>query len=313
MFRKIGFFILLIPFCVNGQRIDVDVFGGISNYQGDLKPSFFTMKNANPSGAVILKVGFSQNIFLRTGFSFGSVAGYDMFNRQELKPRNLNFRSALREFHAGIEYRFINADNFNFTPYVFVAGGVFQFNPFTYDNNLNRVFLRPLSTEGQGLDQFPDRKPYNLTQFCIPYGGGIKWQINCNLNIGAEFRHTKTFTDYLDDVSTTYVDEDVLRAARGQMAVDFAWKRDDFDGRPYPNEGTGRGNPSQKDWYYFAGLTIGLKLNDCETGEFTLGGLLKTSGGKGLFGRRGRGGSGSTFGGSKSTRKKLLRQLKCPD
>ncbi len=263
------------------QRLDLDLFGGLSNYQGDLQPIFFTLQNANPAAAVILKYGISEKFYARAGFSFGSIAGYDSKNKDELKSRNLNFRSGLKEFHAGLEYRFLDPETFALTPYVFAGIGIYTFNPYTYyetDTSKTKVFLQPLGTEGQGLPEYPDRKMYALTQFCIPYGIGVKWQINCNLNVGAEFRQTKTFTDYLDDVSTTYADQNALLKGRGQMAVDLAWRKDDYNGSPYPVAGTKRGNPNEKDWFYFVGITVGLKINDCETGGFSLGGLFHGKG-----------------------------------
>ncbi|HMP92082.1 MAG TPA: DUF6089 family protein, partial [Phnomibacter sp.] len=283
----------------NAQRLDVDLFGGISNYQGDLQPIFFTLQNANPGAAVILKYGIHDNFYIRGGFSFGSVAASDAKNKPSLQPRNLSFRSGIKEFHTGLEYRIINPEKLQVTPYVFAGVGVFMFNPYAYGANGNqRIYLQPLSTEGQGLSEYPDRKPYNLTQFCIPYGAGIKWQINCNLNVGFEFRQTMLFTDYLDDVSKTYVDQTALLRARGQLAVEMAYRRDEYDGRPYPNAGAGRGNPEQKDWYYFVGATVGLKLNDCETGGFSLGGIF-----------RGRGGGGAFRGGSS---RKIRSRVGCP-
>jgi opacity protein-like surface antigen len=261
------------------QKLDIDLFGGISNYQGDLQPLFFTLQNANAGGAVILKYGITPNFYARAGFSFGSLAGYDSKNKPELQSRNLDFRSKLSEFHAGLEYRLIRPDKFAVTPYFFAGVGVFSYNPYTYHSSSTaKIYLQPLSTEGQGLAGYPDRKPYDLTQLCIPYGLGLKWQVNCNLNVGVEFRQTKVFSDYLDDVSKTYVNETELRDARGQIAVDLAWRTDEFNGRPYPSSDINRGNAAEDDWYYFAGITVGLKLNDCETGGFSLGGLFKGRG-----------------------------------
>ncbi|MCU0395840.1 MAG: DUF6089 family protein [Chitinophagaceae bacterium] len=264
-----------------GQGFDIDMFAGISNYQGDLQPIFFTVQNSNPGAAIILKYGFSKRFYLRGGFTFGSVAASDANNREDLRPRNLSFRSGIQEFTAGFEYRFIDPDRFRVTPYIFAGAGVFRFNPYAYgDGYEGRVYLQPLGTEGQGLSLYPDRTPYNLTQFCIPYGFGIKWQINCNLNMGVEFRQTKLFTDYLDDVSTNYADQAALLQARGQKAVDFAWRGDEFNGAPYPAAGNKRGNPGENDWYYFAGITLGLRLQDCETGTFSLGGLFNRNKGQ---------------------------------
>jgi hypothetical protein len=264
----------------SAQRIDIDLFGGIANYQGDLQPQFFTVQDANPGAAAILKYGINDRFYLRAGFSFGSIAAYDANNKAELQPRNLNFRSGIKEFSAGLEYRLFSPDQHSVTPYVFVAGGVFQFKPYTfYGVNFTKTYLQPLGTEGQGLPEYPGTKLYSLTQFCIPYGLGIKWQLNCNLNVGFEFRQTKIFTDYLDDVSTEYPAEAALLRGRGQTAVDLSWRGDEFDGTPYPPPNTRRGNPDQGDWYYFAGLTLGLKLNDCQTGAFSLGGIFKGASG----------------------------------
>ena len=66
------------------------------------------------------------------------------------------------------------------------------------------IDLQPLGTEGQGTTAYPDRKKYSRTQIAIPMGGGVKISLNDNLNIAFSFSARKTYTDYLDDVSTTY-------------------------------------------------------------------------------------------------------------
>lgn len=268
-----------------GQRIDIDVFAGISNYQGDLQPAFLSTKGAGTGTAAIVKYGISENLYLRAGFSFGRVSGNDADNKESLRFRNLSFLSSIQEFSAGVEYRFFNSNATSIRPYVFVAAGVFHFDPYTYYGaNNTKVYLQPLGTEGQGLTAYPDKSLYKLTQFCIPYGVGVKWQLNCNLNVGLEFRQTKLFTDYLDDVSGKYADANILLSGRGPLSVDLAWRGDEFNGAPYPAPNTARGNPAQKDWYYFAGITLGLKLNDCSSGRFSLGGLFNKgkSGAKGV-------------------------------
>ena len=269
---------LFCSFSANSQRIDLDLFGGISNYQGDLQPVFLTLQSAKPAGFAVIKYGITNNLFARFGFAIGSLEGNDNVNKTELKTRNLSFNSGLKELHLGLEYRLINPENFKFTPYIFAGVGAFHFDPYaTYQGQSYR--LQPLGTEGQGLEQYPTKKIYNLTQICLPYGIGFKYQINCNLNAGFEFGHRKLFTDYLDDVSGTYADQEILRNARGQTAVNLAYRRNEINpNRPYPTEGAGRGNPKLSDWYYFTGITIGLRINDCETGGFSLGGLFKGSG-----------------------------------
>lgn len=296
--------ILLFPVISFAQRVDVDLFGGMSNYQGDLQEHVFTFTNANASAAINIKYELTDKIFIRSGFSFGSLAAFDADNKAKNVPRNLNFRTALQEYSLGLEYHFVNLEAGRLSPYVFAGGGVFHYNPYTYHNTsagVEKVYLQPLGTEGQGLSQYPDRKPYKLTQFCIPYGVGIKYQLTCNLNVGFEFRHTKTFTDYIDDVSKTYVNQDALRAAHGQVAVDLAWRQDEYNGSPYPATDKPRGNPGQADLYYFAGLTVGLRFNDCSSGNFSLGGLF--NGEKSLFHRAGGGYPGS---------RRIRNQVGCP-
>jgi hypothetical protein len=263
--------IMLLPLTAFAQQMEVNVFAGISVYQGEMQSSFINFKHMDIGSAVILKYGITDKIFARAGFTFGKIQGSDQTNKNRNISRNLNFKSGLQEFHGGIEYHLFNQERSAITPYGFVGVGVFHFNPYTtatdFVNGIavnRKLYLQPLGTEGQGLPQYPDRKLYKLTQFCLPYGIGAKWQASESLSFGLEFRHTKTFTDYLDDVSTTYVDETALFNGRGQLAVDYAWQRDLFDGRPYPvnAESINRGDKRNKDWYLFTGLTMGLTINN---------------------------------------------------
>jgi hypothetical protein len=263
---------------LHAQRIDVDLFGGICNYQGDLQPVFITMTQSRPAGFIVVKYCLTEKIFIRSGIAVGSLQGDDKVNKEDLRLRNLRFQSGLKELHVAGEYRFLKADQFALTPYVFLGGGIYHFNPYTRYMDDKKIYLQPLGTEGQGLPEYPQKKMYSLTQFSVVYGGGFKWQLNCNLNVGFEFGQRKLFTDYLDDVSGSFASEEALRNGRGPLAADVAYRRDELDNKPYPDEGSGRGNPRENDWYYFAGFTIGLRLNDCETGGFSLGGLFRGKG-----------------------------------
>jgi hypothetical protein len=122
--------------------------------------------------------------------------------------------------------------------------------------------LQPLSTEGQGLSQFPKQKPYKLTQVALGFGIGARYAINSNMNIGAEFTQRKTFTDYLDDVSSIYVDYNTLMQAKGAKSVEMAYRGDELPGgQAYPGHGEQRGTPSEMDWYYFFGLNFEIRLS----------------------------------------------------
>ena len=145
------------------------------------------------------------------------------------------------------------------TPYIFAGLAVYHFNPYTTDTTGKKTYLRPLSTEGEGF--IAGKNNYNLTQIAIPFGGGVKFSLSDNVNVGLEVGYRKLFTDYLDDVSSRYVDEAALLANRGPEAVELAFRGDELkNGATYPAGSTIRGNSSQKDWYYFTGLTASFRL-----------------------------------------------------
>ena len=109
--------------------------------------------------------------------------------RKQTWIRNLSFESAISEFSMVGEYYLFNLYERRFSPYGFIGLGVFHFDPYTYDTTGKSVFLRPLSTEGQGI--YPDKKQYSLWQPTIPFGGGVKFAITENLRIGIEIGYTK--------------------------------------------------------------------------------------------------------------------------
>ena len=82
------------------------------------------------------------------------------------------------------------------------------------------VRLKPMRTEGQGLPGGPDE--YKNVQVCIPLGFGIRRAFTKNWSGGLELQYTKTFTDYIDDVSTRYYDPQALVDARGPVAAYLA-------------------------------------------------------------------------------------------
>jgi hypothetical protein len=94
-------------------------------------------------------------------------------------------------------------------------------------------------------------------------GFGLKFRVRDNVVLAYELGFRKTFTDYLDDVSTTYVDQATLLNAKGPKAVELAYRAGELkNGNPiYPPDGTKRGGEKFKDWYYFSGVTISIGLN----------------------------------------------------
>jgi len=77
---------------------------------------------------------------------------------------------------------------------------------------------------------------------------------NWSIALESTFRSTKT--DYLDDVSGFYADPQVLREQRGELAAALA----DRSLQEGDKKATYRGNPANKDWYIFTGITLQVKF-----------------------------------------------------
>ena len=259
--QSLLFLFISIHFLFAQGRLEFHGIIGMSNYQGDLQPSTFTVENARGAIGANIRYGITEKFFARGGIGVGEIYGNDKKNKPELQVRNLDFKSKINDLYLGLEYRLLKPEVLGLTPYVFVGVGVFHFNPFTtYGDKNEKIFLQPLGTEGQGLPEYPDREMYKLTQLSIPIAGGLLWHVNDHFMLGIEFRQNKTFTDYLDDVSNRYALEAPLLRDRGPIAVELAWRRDEYDGRPYPANEPKRGDPNFNDWYYHFGFSVGFTI-----------------------------------------------------
>ncbi|MDE3214498.1 MAG: outer membrane beta-barrel protein [Bacteroidota bacterium] len=249
--------LFLTSLSVSAQNFHLDLYAGASNYNGDLQAKRYTFSQAHLAGGFGVSYDLTDQFTLRSALMFGKVSANDRYSKNYF--RNLNFTSAITEVNLGLQYYIYPMGTRSLTPYVFAGVAVFHFNPYTYDTAGKKTYLRPLSTEGQGF--IPGRSYYNLTQLSIPYGAGIKLSLSDDIDVGLELGYRKTFTDYLDDVSSTYVDQAALMANRGSTAVELAYRGNELkNGGPYPAAGAIRGNPKLKDSYYFTTLTLSFRL-----------------------------------------------------
>jgi hypothetical protein len=266
MVKKSGFIFILLSasfLLSHAQEWTGDILVGTANYTGDLLEKRYTMQNSHLAVGLGAGYRFNGHVRVRAMLTFGKITADDKDNKDQfLVARNLNFFSNVSELSITAHYDFLDMSFHRLTPYVFAGVALFHFNPYTYDTLGNKVMLKPLSTEGQGLTAYPDRKPYGLTQLSIPFGAGIKFAINENITLAWEVGMRKTFTDYLDDLSRSYVDQSTLLAERGPVAVELAYRGDELKNTPgsYPVDGTVRGGPQYKDWYYFSGVTASYTL-----------------------------------------------------
>lgn len=245
-----SFLMLLGCYISKAQFLHVHLSGGFSNYLGDLQAKSFTLDQSHLAYGGGLLYEVSDHLTIRFGLLRATVSAADKFGIN--KDRNLSFSSDILEGQLGVEYDLLNNYEWKATPFVYGSVAFFSFNPTTIDASGKQISLQPLGTEGQGF--FQGRKKYSLTQFALPFGGGLKFAISENVRFRIEMGLRILFTDYLDDVSSTYVDKSALLLNNGQQAVDISFRGDEVrPGQPYPGQGSKRGNPAIKD-YYYAGL-----------------------------------------------------------
>jgi hypothetical protein len=260
--KKLLLAVMLAPLFTQAQW-NVNLFGGFANYIGDLQSSPYTTQQAHLAFGAGMQYDLNPHFSLLSNLTYGKVGASDAYAAQaDLRARNLSFQTDIGEWNLLAEYNLFSLLRHKITPYVFAGVAVYHFNPYAYDTTGKKVYLRPLSTEGEGLPQYPNSKPYALTQMAIPFGGGIKFRISDRVVLAYETGLRKLFTDYLDDVSGRYVDEAILLAAKGPEAVEMAYRGNEIKGgNGYPPAGTVRGDPKRKDWYYMSGLRVTIALN----------------------------------------------------
>ena len=251
------------------QGVHIGIFGGASAYNGDLTDQIFPEKVTNGVIGLTGAYELTDHILVRAGLAYTIIGGSDRFSdKADLRARNLSFETRLYEFSVMGEYDLFSIDQKRYTPYALAGLAIFKFDPYVFTAAKEKFYLKPLSTEGQGINGYG--KNYSRTQLAIPFGGGIKYAINDNLKIGLEAHIRKLFTDYLDDVSGNYADPADLLAAKGQISVDISYRGDEVTGGnpAYPAKGAQRGSPKAKDMYYFAGLHLTYKINGDGGGGF---------------------------------------------
>lgn len=257
MKRCLALLLLISNLCF-AQKWDAEIMLGLSGYNGDLTDRVFSHRTLGSAASFNLKYNLDHIISLRGGITFASISGNDKYNKQaDLKSRNLNFRTNILEANLCIEFDLLEPEYFIAYPYLFAGIGVFHFNPYTYNKTSHRIYLQPLGTEGQGLAAYPDRRPYSLIQFCVPFGGGIKMNLSRKFDLIYELGGRLLFTDYLDDVSKTYVNPQTLMANSRPEAAELACRHMI---NPVPSDGDIRGNPKVKDWYYITGFKLLMRL-----------------------------------------------------
>lgn len=240
-----------------GQGFSFGIAVGGSNYNGDLTGNNLlnNIKQTKLCGAVIGRYDINPRFAIRATLSYLQVKASDAVSGTESnKIRNLSFASDIYEFGIGAEYNILPFDlyrsKYNWTPYLKLGIAGFHFDPRTNYNG-KWVSLQPLGTEGQGTSSRPGVDKYSLYNFNIAFGGGLKFKLSDNYVLFSELIGRQTFTDYLDDVSTSYPNLEVLAKENGPLAAELSNRT----GSPQ-NDGAQRGNADVKDYYF--SFTVGV-------------------------------------------------------
>ncbi len=262
---------------------------GASNFLGELGGANqigthfvkdFEFSMTRPSAALGYRYKFNKRMAVKCGLYYQLLSGADKTTEEPYrKNRNLSFRSNIFELSSQVELYFTKEAvghrykiksvkgmrNYNFQSYLFLGVGAFYFNP-KANYKGTWVALQPLGTEGQGLN---GKAKYSRISICIPYGLGFKNAVNSDWTIGIEVGMRYTFTDYIDDVSTTYYDKDALLAAHGAVGAYLADPSlhrmppefgGDAPGNGQTTAGNIRGHSNHNDAYMFVNITATKKI-----------------------------------------------------
>jgi len=248
---------------------------GASHYFGDLNTRA-KINSPKLATSIFFRKNFGNYIALRVGAAFAQLGYSDIYNTHNtyMQSRNLSFNSKVWELSLQGDFNFFRfmpgEPEYSFTPYITFGVGVFSYDPYAFLKG-EKIFLRPLGTEGQGSNLYPERTPYSSMALSVPFGAGIKYSLNENVNVGFEIVYRFTNTDYLDDVSKTYVDPAVFPPnADGSPSDGYLLSDRSYEvGEPIGIPGRQRGNSRQKDQFVTAMFTVSFNLQSyrCPTAK----------------------------------------------
>jgi hypothetical protein len=255
------------------QEGEFGLTAGVAHYFGDLNNRAAINRPKIAIGAFFRKQ-FGNYTSLRITGHYALLGYSDIYSDNEFqKRRNLSFNSNIFEIAARGDFnffKFIPTDpNHIFTPYATIGIGIFSYDPYAIYQN-QKVYLRPLNTEGETF--YKGRKAYGSMAVCFPIGFGLKYAITDKINISFEVAHRFTTTDYLDDVSTTYIGVDKFPSPNGGKSVAAILQDrsvETGDGTPIGIEGRQRGFSKQKDQYAIAEIGISFNITSyrCPTAK----------------------------------------------
>lgn len=243
---------------------------GLAHYFGDLNTNAALNRPKFSAGMFFVKQ-FNNYVGLKIAADYARLGYSDIYSDNEVqRRRNLSFNTDLWEASLSGYFNFFKfipgVEGYHYTPYVSLGVGVFSYDPYAYLDG-QKYYLRPLGTEGQGWDTTLKRSPYSTMGVSFPLTVGFKYSINSSLNVFGEIGYRFTNSDYIDDVSTTYVDPAIVPTLPdGSPSPLYLLQDRSYEtGDPIGVKGRQRGNSLQNDNYIMLhfGVSINLSSYKC--------------------------------------------------
>lgn len=242
------------------QSMEYGVALGAAHYFGDLNPEY-GIQSVKPAISLLVRKNFNPYISVTSTLTYTQLGYKDSYSKNEFQQlRNLSFHSHLVELAAVGEFNFFwfetGSREHSFTPFIALGISGFYYNP-TADYNGKTYELRGLGTEGQNLPEYADRKYSNLS-LGIPVGVGVKWWIKPGMNMSFQLLNRFTLTDYIDDVSSTYVGTAALspNPTFPTISALLADRSPNINGRQMGQAGYKRGDAHTKDQFLTAQVSF---------------------------------------------------------
>jgi hypothetical protein len=237
----------------------VSLGSGTANYYGEMvnPGEFGTLK---PNIAMGAEMYLTSRVSARAELTWFQLSGNDAKADDDRVERNLSFRTNAIELSllaainlSPMGMRFYQRSSLNF--HAFAGLGALYFNPKAeYQGKWHA--LQPLQTEN---------KKYSRFQPVIPFGLGARIKLDPFFNILVEAGYRFTFTDYLDDASSTrYVDAALLK---NDLARALSDRRVGENKPSRPTQVGKRGNPDRNDGYFITNITLQYYLPNLVFGD----------------------------------------------
>ena len=237
---------------------------GTGYYIGDLNPTSPLTNRFHISQGCYFRNNFNSRVSIRLQLMDGYVEAWDEDSEVTwAQNRNLHFRNRIKEYSITGEINYIDHEIGNsshrLTGFLTTGLALFTHDPESMDSYGNWQPLRPLGTEGQGWVDGVEY--YQLSGVALPFGMGFKINLSSAISFQAEWGMRKTWTDYLDDVSTTYVNSIDQRIERGELSAELADRIIALPNGITSSEGLQRGDPGRDDKYGYFLASISFRVS----------------------------------------------------